>query len=103
MTPDQRQRARALVETNRSLAIENAALRRERDHRRDREPAERGAGGFKSVRVIEALNGGITTLLDWSHVNNTPEHSDAAIHGLAEAGIRAIYAHGPPVGATWWA
>ena len=53
--------------------------------------------------ALEALNGGITTLLDWSHVNNTPEHSDAAIHGLAESGIRAIYAHGPPVGASWWA
>jgi 5-methylthioadenosine/S-adenosylhomocysteine deaminase len=53
--------------------------------------------------ALEAINGGITTLLDWSHVNNTPEHSDAAVHGLAEAGIRGIYAHGPPVGASWWA
>jgi cytosine/adenosine deaminase-related metal-dependent hydrolase len=53
--------------------------------------------------ALEALNGGITTLLDWSHVNNTPEHSDAAIAGLAEAGIRAIYGHGVPVGASWWA
>ena len=54
--------------------------------------------------ALECLNGGITTLLDWSHVNNTPEHADAAIAGLAEAGIRAVYAHGPPVGAsTWWA
>ena len=54
--------------------------------------------------ALECLNGGITTLLDWSHVNNTPEHADAAIAGLTEAGIRAVYAHGPPVGAsTWWA
>jgi 5-methylthioadenosine/S-adenosylhomocysteine deaminase len=53
--------------------------------------------------ALEAVNGGITTLLDWSHVNNTPQHADAAIHGLAEAGIRAIYAHGVPVGASWWA
>jgi cytosine/adenosine deaminase-related metal-dependent hydrolase len=53
--------------------------------------------------ALEALNAGITTLLDWSHVNNTPEHSDAAIAGLTEAGIRAVYAHGVPVGATWWA
>jgi cytosine/adenosine deaminase-related metal-dependent hydrolase len=54
--------------------------------------------------ALECLNGGITTLLDWSHVNNTPEHADAAIAGLSEAGIRAVYAHGPPVGAsTWWA
>ena len=49
--------------------------------------------------ALEALNAGITTLLDWSHVNNTPEHADAAIAGLTEAGIRAVYAHGVPVGA----
>src|SRR3990170_2641619 len=52
--------------------------------------------------ALECLNGGITTLLDWSHVNNTPEHSDAAIAGLSEAGIRAVYAHGVPVGGEWW-
>jgi cytosine/adenosine deaminase-related metal-dependent hydrolase len=56
------------------------------------------------MRALECLNGGITTLLDWSHVNNTPEHSDAAIAGPSEAGIRAVCAHGPPVGASkWWA
>src|SRR5262244_1657458 len=41
-----------------------------------------------------ALNSGITTLLDWSHVSNTPEHSDAAIRGLQESGIRAVYGYG---------
>jgi hypothetical protein len=44
-----------------------------------------------------------TTLLDWSHVNNTPEHADAAVMGLAESRIRAVYAHGVPVGGEWWA
>ena len=53
--------------------------------------------------ALEALNGGITTLLDWSHINNTPDHSDAAIQGLKDAGIRAIYAHGVPTGGEWWA
>jgi 5-methylthioadenosine/S-adenosylhomocysteine deaminase len=54
--------------------------------------------------ALEALNAGITTLLDWSHVNNTPEHSDEAIRGLRDAGIRAVYAHGVPVGVggEWW-
>ena len=52
---------------------------------------------------LEALNGGVTTLLDWSHINNTPDHSDAAIQGLKDAGIRAIYAHGVPTGGEWWA
>jgi 5-methylthioadenosine/S-adenosylhomocysteine deaminase len=55
------------------------------------------------VGALEALNAGITTLLDWSHVSNTPEHSDEAIHGLDDAGIRAVYAHGVPVGGEWWA
>jgi cytosine/adenosine deaminase-related metal-dependent hydrolase len=55
--------------------------------------------------ALEALNGGVTTLLDWSHISNTPDHSDAAIQGLKDAGIRAIYAHGVPTGTgeNWWA
>ena len=48
--------------------------------------------------ALEALNGGVTTLLDWSHISNSPEHSDAAIQGLKDAGIRAVYAHGIPTG-----
>jgi cytosine/adenosine deaminase-related metal-dependent hydrolase len=52
---------------------------------------------------LEALNAGITTLLDWSHISNTPEHSDEAVHGLQDAGIRAVYAHGIPGDNSWWA
>jgi 5-methylthioadenosine/S-adenosylhomocysteine deaminase len=44
--------------------------------------------------ALECLNAGITTLVDWSHINNTPEHPDAAIRGLQESGIRAQYAYG---------
>jgi cytosine/adenosine deaminase-related metal-dependent hydrolase len=51
---------------------------------------------------LEALNGGVTTLLDWSHISNTPDHSDAAIQGLKDAGIRAVYANGMPTGGEWW-
>jgi len=43
---------------------------------------------------LECLNAGITTLVDWSHINNTPEHPDAGIQGLKETGIRAQYAYG---------
>ena len=43
---------------------------------------------------LECLNAGITTLVDWSHINNTPEHPDAAIKALQETGIRAEYAYG---------
>src|SRR5262245_9012446 len=41
-----------------------------------------------------AINAGITTLLDWSHISNSPEHSDAAIQGLKDSGIRGVYAYG---------
>src|SRR3990170_4783726 len=44
--------------------------------------------------ALECLNAGITTLVDWSHINNTPEHPDAAIKALQETGIRAQYAYG---------
>ena len=44
--------------------------------------------------ALECVNAGITTLVDWSHINNSPEHPDAAIRGLQEAGIRAQYAYG---------
>ena len=39
--------------------------------------------------ALECINAGITTLVDWSHINNTPDHPDAGIQGLTEAGIRA--------------
>jgi 5-methylthioadenosine/S-adenosylhomocysteine deaminase len=44
--------------------------------------------------ALECLNAGITTLVDWSHINNTPDHPDAAIQALNEAGVRAQYAYG---------
>jgi cytosine/adenosine deaminase-related metal-dependent hydrolase len=44
--------------------------------------------------ALECLNAGITTLLDWSHINNTPDHPDAAVRGLQESGIRSVYAYG---------
>ena len=50
--------------------------------------------------TVEALDSGITTLLDWSHNLATPEHADAAIEGLKESGARAVFAHGG--GAPQW-
>jgi len=47
--------------------------------------------------ALSALSAGTTTLLDWSHIQNSPEHSDAAIQGLRESGIRAVFAHGWPL------
>ena len=46
------------------------------------------------VSALGALNAGVTTVLDWSHIGSSPAHTDAAIQGLREAGVRAVYAYG---------
>jgi 5-methylthioadenosine/S-adenosylhomocysteine deaminase len=46
--------------------------------------------------ALSALDTGVTTLRDESHVQNTPEHGDAAIAALRDAGIRASFGHGWP-------
>jgi cytosine/adenosine deaminase-related metal-dependent hydrolase len=48
------------------------------------------------VSALGAIDVGITNILDWSHIQNTPEHTDAAIKGLADSGIRAVFAYGSP-------
>jgi cytosine/adenosine deaminase-related metal-dependent hydrolase len=53
---------------------------------------------------LECINAGITTLVDWSHIMNTPDHADEAIRGLQESKIRSVFAYG--FGNTslvdWW-
>ena len=53
------------------------------------------------VGALEAVNAGITTIVDWCHCNNTPEHTDAAIEALRHSGIRSMYAYGWPGGFEW--
>jgi 5-methylthioadenosine/S-adenosylhomocysteine deaminase len=50
------------------------------------------------VTALGAINAGVTTVLDWSHIGNSPEHTDAAIDGLRASGIRAVYGFGAGVG-----
>ncbi|HYH93166.1 MAG TPA: amidohydrolase family protein [Candidatus Saccharimonadales bacterium] len=54
--------------------------------------------------ALECVNAGITTLVDWSHIMNTPEHADAAIKGLQDAGLRSVFAYGFPNTSLqdWW-
>jgi 5-methylthioadenosine/S-adenosylhomocysteine deaminase len=61
-------------------------------------PEDTYAGNF--LGALEAVDAGITTLLDWSHNLKTPQHADAAVAGLRDAGGRAIFAHG--AGAPEW-
>jgi cytosine/adenosine deaminase-related metal-dependent hydrolase len=50
------------------------------------------------VSAVGAIDAGITTLLDWSHIQASPEHTDAAIQALEDSGMRAVFAYGFP----WW-
>src|SRR5204863_6530254 len=55
-------------------------------------PEDAHAGDL--VTALGAINAGVTTMLDWSHIGNSPEHTDGAIRGLKESGIRGVYAFG---------
>lgn len=48
------------------------------------------------VGALNQINHGATTLVDWCHNNPTPDHTDAAVRGLLESGIRAAFFHGSP-------
>ena len=47
-------------------------------------PQDAYAGNL--VSALGAIDAGVTTLLDWSHIQNTPEHTDAAISRAAGVG-----------------
>jgi 5-methylthioadenosine/S-adenosylhomocysteine deaminase len=53
---------------------------------------------------LECINAGITTLVDWSHIMNTPDHADEAVRGLRDSRIRSVFAFGFPNTSiqAWW-
>jgi cytosine/adenosine deaminase-related metal-dependent hydrolase len=61
-------------------------------------PEDTYAGNL--LGTLEALDTGITTLLDWSHNLNTPAHADGAVEALFESRSRVVFAHGG--GAPEW-
>jgi cytosine/adenosine deaminase-related metal-dependent hydrolase len=50
------------------------------------------------LSALGAIDAGITTLLDWSHIQGSPAHTDAVIQALRDSGLRAVFAYGFP----WW-
>src|SRR5262252_5756224 len=60
------------------------------------------AGDYFSA--LGAIDSGVTCILDWSHIHNTPEHTDAAIKALMDSGARAVFAYGnaQTVDGRWW-
>ena len=53
------------------------------------------------LAALTALDGGITTMLDFSHNSRTAAHSDAAITALVDAGIRGVHASMAPHFGEW--
>ncbi|KFE67147.1 amidohydrolase family protein [Hyalangium minutum] len=49
--------------------------------------------------ALEALDAGITTLVDYSHCIESPEHADSALEALEHARIRALFSYGYAEGA----
>ena len=50
------------------------------------------------ISALGAIDAGITTLLDWSHIQGSPAHTDAVVQALRDSGMRAVFAYGFP----WW-
>ncbi|MEV0895975.1 amidohydrolase family protein [Actinoplanes sp. NPDC049802] len=50
--------------------------------------------------AAEALDAGITTVLDFCNVTRTPEHTDAVLAAYRTAGIRAVVGHNNPADAA---
>lgn len=55
-------------------------------------PDDIGAGNY--IGALEALNAGVTTVFDYSHSNNSPDHATAGVEALQRSGMRAVYGYG---------
>ncbi|HEY3498214.1 MAG TPA: amidohydrolase family protein, partial [Polyangiaceae bacterium] len=51
-----------------------------------------------TISALSAVNAGVTTVLDWSHIATSSEHTDAAIEAVRRVGVRAVYGYGPNFG-----
>ncbi|KAK5942969.1 hypothetical protein PMZ80_003974 [Knufia obscura] len=51
--------------------------------------------------ALESIDNGITYLVDHSHIMNSPEHADAAIKGLRDSKIRAVFCYGLYDNPSW--
>ena len=58
------------------------------------EPDDMYIGNY--IGALYQINTGSTTIVDWCHNNPTPDHTDAAIKGLVDSNVRAIFLHGSP-------
>ena len=49
------------------------------------------------LTAVASLDAGITSIIDACHLSISPEHTDAALDALDEAGIRALHMVGAPL------
>ncbi|WP_236793738.1 amidohydrolase family protein [Amycolatopsis sp. GM8] len=64
-------------------------------------PEDMYAGNY--LGALDALNCGVTTVVDYCHNIVTGDHAHAAVAGLRDAGIRALYGHAlTPVTSNGW-
>jgi 5-methylthioadenosine/S-adenosylhomocysteine deaminase len=55
---------------------------------------------YRSVMlgIAEALSAGVTTVHNWAHNVRSPDHADAELAAMRDAGIRGRFAYGPAQG-----
>ena len=53
------------------------------------------------LTALSCLDAGTTTIIDASHNARSPEHTDACIDALQEAGLRALHMPGRPLAGQW--
>lgn len=55
------------------------------------------------VSAYGAINAGVTGILDWSHIQNSPAHTWGSLNAHATCGLRTRFAYGTPMnGEAWW-
>src|SRR4030095_15505518 len=55
---------------------------------------------YRSVMlgIAEAFSAGVTTVHNWAHNVRSPDHADAELSAMRDAGIRGRFAYGPAQG-----
>jgi 5-methylthioadenosine/S-adenosylhomocysteine deaminase len=53
------------------------------------------------LTAVGCIDSGVTCVIDNSHNSRSAAHSDAAVEGLMDGGIRAVHASGAPAAGDW--
>jgi 5-methylthioadenosine/S-adenosylhomocysteine deaminase len=48
------------------------------------------------ISALGAINAGVTTVLDWAHIQNSRDHTDSSVQALEDSGIRGVFGFGTP-------